>query len=148
MPKATPAFAVLASLFTLALAPICSAQTQLVGEWSGSISVGDQTERILWHVVKAADGSVTSTFDNVDEGVLGIKVKTLTVDGSDVTAVIDDLIHPNGQDLPLSGTYAAKLNADGNEVTGTWTQTKPEEHPPADITFKRELAKPAAAPPQ
>jgi hypothetical protein len=148
MHKATPAFAVLALLFTLALTPICSAQTQLVGEWRGSIGVENQTERILWHVVKAEDGSVTSTFDNVDEGVLGIKVKTLTVDGSDVRAVIDDVIHPNGQDLHLSGTYAGKLNADGNEVTGTWTQTEPEEHPPADITFKREPAKPAAAGPQ
>lgn len=144
MRKATPAFAILAILFTLAWTPICFAQTQLVGEWSGAISMNGQTERILWHVVKAADGSVSSTYDNVDEGVTGIKVKSLTIDGTALKAAVDDVIHVQGQDVPVAGTFVGTLSNDGNEVRGTWTQTEPPQ-PPSDITFKREQAAPTAA---
>jgi hypothetical protein len=59
---------------------------------------------------------------------------------------VDDVIHPNGQDVPVVGTFAGTLSADGNEVTGTWTQTEPPQ-PPADVTFKREQSAPAAASP-
>jgi hypothetical protein len=145
MRKITP---VLAAFVTLALAPFCSAQSQLVGDWNGTISNNEQTFHIVWHVTKAEDGTVTSTFDNVDEGVLGIKVKALTVDGSDVNITIDDVIHPNGEDVPLAGTYAGKLSADGNEVSGAWTQSKPEERPPVDLTLKRTQAAPVKASPQ
>jgi hypothetical protein len=145
MSKAAP---VLAALALFAFTTLCSAQTQLVGEWSGTLSTPAGVAHILWHVVKTADGSVTSTYDNVDEGILGIKVKTLTLNGSEVSAVVDDVIHPNGQDLPLAGSYSGKLSKDGSEVSGTWTQTKPEEQPATDITFKREQTAPPAASPQ
>jgi hypothetical protein len=98
--------------------------------------------------VKAPDGSVTSTYDNVDEGVTGIKVKSLTLNGSEVSVVIDDVIHPNGQDVSLAGTFAGTLSKDGNEIAGKWTQTSPEEEPPVEITFNRDHATPAAATPQ
>lgn len=123
MREATP---LLAALALLSLTPLCSAQAQLVGDWSGSLVVGGRDAHIIWHVVKASDVSVASTFDNVDEGILGIKVKALTVKGDDITVVIDDVIHPNGQDLPLVGTFVGKLGKDGNQVASTWTQTQPQ----------------------
>ena len=135
----------LAALVTLALTPFCSAQSQLVGEWSGTLSTPGGLAHILWHVVKAPDGSVRCSFDNVDEGVLGIKVKTLTVKDSEVTVVIDDVIHPDGQDVPLAGTYVGKLSLDGNEVAGTWSQAQPNQEQPVELTFKRDKAAPAGA---
>lgn len=147
MRKTTFVLAALSFLPPLALTPLCSAQAELVGEWSGTISINGQSEHILWHVVKAADGSVSSTYDNVDEGVTGIKVKTLTVKDSAVTAAVDDVIHANGQDLQLVGTFEGTISKDGNEVTGKWTQTEPEPHDPAEISFKRDHPAPAAAPP-
>lgn len=146
MLRATPVRAALGLLLTLALTPFCSAQSQLVGEWSGSLDIGGQTAHILWHVVKAADGTITSTYDNVDEGITGIKVKTLTVTGAKVTAVVDADMQINGQDVTIAGNFEGTLSGDGNEVAGTWTQTEPQQAPPADITFKREQAAPAAAP--
>lgn len=149
MRRSIPVLAAFALLSTLSITPAASAQTQLVGEWSASFTNDNgQTLHLLWHVTKASDGSVSATFDNVDEGVSGIKVKTLTLEGSQVTAIIDDVIHPNGQDLPLAGTYTGKLNKDGTEVSGNWTQSKPEEQPPLELTFKREQAAPPAAAPQ
>ncbi|KAA6458267.1 hypothetical protein DYQ86_20330 [Acidobacteria bacterium AB60] len=146
MLKITPVRAAFAFLLTLALTPFCSAQSQLVGEWSGTLDIGGQTARILWHVVKAADGTVTSSYDNVDENVTGIKVKTLTVTGNKVTAVVDSDIQINGQDATVAGTFEGTLSSDGNQIAGTWTQTEPQQAPPADITFKREQAAPAATP--
>jgi len=146
MRRAIPALAILVLL--LWATPACFAQAQFLGEWSGTFDRGGQTGHLLWHVVKAADGSVTATFDNVDEGVLGIKVKTLTFKDANVTALIDDVIHPNGQDVSLAGTFTGKLSEDGNEVTATWTQTQPEEQPAVDIVLKREQAAPAGSSPQ
>ena len=41
--------------------------------------------------------------------------------------------------------FAGKLSSDGNEITGTWTQTDPAQ-PPAPIELKRSATQPAAAP--
>lgn len=146
MPRAIPILAIL--VFLISVSPACFAQAQFVGEWSGTLDVGGQTRHLLWHVVKGADGTVRATFDNVDEGVLGIKVKTLTFKDAGVTALIDDVIHPKGQDVSLVGTFTGKLSEDGNEVTATWTQTQPEEQPAMDFVLKREQAAPAASSPQ
>jgi hypothetical protein len=135
----------LTTLMALALTPVCSAQAQLAGDWRGTLSAGGQDFRLAWHVVKAADGSVTSTFDNVDQGVFGIKVKSTALSGSDLTVTIDTVIQPNGQDMALRGVLAGKVSADGNELTGTWTQTDPDQ-PPVDLTMKRVQAAPPAAP--
>ena len=142
MRRSLPFLTALAFLFTLASTASSSAQQHLVGEWRGSLSAGGQDFRILWHVVKAEGGAVTSTFDNVTQGVTGIKVQSMTVKGPQITVIINDVIHPNGEDIPLSGTFAGTIAADGNEVSGTWTQTEPPE-PAADLTFKREQAAPA-----
>ena len=146
MRKSKLVLAAFAFFVTLALTPLCTAQEQLVGEWKASLSAGGQTFRLLWHVVKAPDGTVTSTYDNVDEGVSGIKVQSMTVKDSAITVTINDVIHPNGQDVPLSGTFVGTISKDGNEVSGVWTQTEPP-NPPADLNFKREPPT-AAAPTQ
>lgn len=141
-------YLVLSSLMILALTPLCSAQAQLAGDWQGTLAAGGQDFRLVWHVVKAAGGSVTSTFDNVDQGVFGIKVKSMVLNGSDLTLTIDTVIQPNGQDVTLRGVLAGKVSADGNAVAGTWTQTEPD-NPPVDLTLKRvQAAPPAAASPQ
>ncbi len=147
MRKATLVVPVFLGFLALAISPRSSAQAQLVGEWSGSISTPQGNGHLLWHVVKASDGSITSTYDNVDEGVNGIKVKSLTLNGSELSVVIDDVIHPNGQDVSLAGTFAGTLSKDGNEITGKWTQTQPDEEPPMEITFHRDQATPAQATP-
>ena len=96
-----------------------------------------------WHVVVASDGTVTSTFDNIDENAYGIKAKSTVLKGTDVTVVVDDVVNINGQDTPIGGELGGVLSADGNEVNGTWTQTEPQQ-PPVQVHFKRGAATPAA----
>jgi fermentation-respiration switch protein FrsA (DUF1100 family) len=59
-----------------------------------------------------ADGKLTATLDSLDQGANGIPVASVTFKDSklnlDVTAV--------------HGTYEGKLAADGNSISGTWTQ--------------------------
>lgn len=136
---------VLAAIFLFALASshICSAQAELVGEWQGTLVAGEQNFRIAWHVEKAADGSVTSTFDNLDEGAFGVKIKSLSLKDSDLKLTVDDQVQVKGEAVHNSGSFAGVLSKDGNEVSGTWTQTDPQPGS-AELHLTRAQALPAA----
>lgn len=123
-----PGFKKLALVSLLAAAPVavCHAQQQLVGLWQGTLTGPGGTMHLAWHVSPAPDGSVASAFDNVDEQVLGIQVKSLQLKGSDLTFTIDTTVQQNGQDTPVAGTFKGSLSADGNEISGTWEQTAPQ----------------------
>jgi len=124
--------------------PNCRAQASLAGDWEGILNANGTEVHVAWHVTEAADGTVTSTIENHDEGVSGIKVKQMELKDSKITFTVDDQIEVNGQTLNVKGTFEGSVSADGNEITGTWVQTEPEEQPEAQIHFKR--VSPAAAP--
>ena len=128
--------------------PNCRAQASLAGDWEGILNASGTEVHVAWHVTAAADGTVTSTIENHDEGVSGIKVKQMELKDSKITFTVDDQIEVNGQTLNVKGTFEGTVSADGNEITGTWMQTEPEEQPEAEIHFKRAspAASPAAAP--
>ncbi len=134
-------------LAAVSLTPVCSAQAELAGDWTGTLAAGGQNFRIAWHVTKAADGSVTSTFDNVDEGILGIKVKTMALKGSDFTLAVDDQMQASGGTVHIAGSFKGVLSKDGNGVTGTWTQTDPQPDS-SDLTLKRVEAASQSVPSQ
>jgi hypothetical protein len=144
------ATASMVAISAFALTPCVFAQARLAGVWQGTLDANGTTFHLVWHVTAAADGTLTSTFDNLDEGIFGIKAKTTTVKGSDVTAEIDDTVQANGQEMKVSGSLVGKLNADGTEMAGTFTQVEPQPQPTANVLFKHSLAQaaaPAAAPP-
>ena len=124
------------ALLTLTFTTFCAAQAKLAGEWQGKVDIGGTTMHVLWHAVAAPDGTMTSTFDNIDENIYGIKVKSMSLKGTDLTMSVDDTISVNGQDVPIRGNFIGTLSSDGNKVSGTWTQTEPEQ-PPAPIEFQR-----------
>ena len=114
------------------------AQSTVAGDWLGTLNAGGTSMRIAWHVMAGTDGNVSSTVDNLDESVVGIKVKNLQVKGSDITFTVDDLVEANGQQLKVAGAFTGKLSADQTEVTGTWTQTAPQEEGPDPLELKRQ----------
>lgn len=113
----------IAALSALVLTTFCSAQAQLAGDWQGTLEAGGATYHVVWHAVDAADGSLTSTFDNVDENIFGIKVKTTSLKGTDLTMSVDDTPRANGQQITVRGEFVGVVSADANEVNGIWTQT-------------------------
>ena len=138
--------AVLIALFLVILSPVFG-QSPLAGDWLGTLQAGGNSLRIAWHVTVGADGSLTSTVDNLDESIFGIKVKSTQVKGSDVTFTVDDLVDANGQQINVAGSFTGKLNADQTEVMGTWTQTAPQEEGPDPVQLKHQAgnATPGAA---
>jgi uncharacterized protein len=127
------------------LSPVSRAQSQLAGDWQGTLSAGGQQFHIAWHVVAAADGTLTATFDNIDEGIYGIPVKTTTLSGSTVTQVVDGVIQINGEPHNVRGSFLGTIDKDGTVVKGTWTQTDPVQ-PPAELELKRAPAQAAPKP--
>ena len=123
-------------LAALTLAPLSSAQSKLAGDWQGTyVDSNGITFRLVWHVTAAPDGKLTSTVDNVDQSIFGIKTKTTTVKGSDVHFEVDEVISPNGQPIHLKASFNGTLNKEEDKVVGTWTQSAPPQDS-LQITFR------------
>src|ERR1035437_7381878 len=99
-------------VFALAPAPVCVAQSQLAGEWHGTLNAAGTPFRVIWHAVAGKDGNVTSTLDNLDQGIFGIKVKTITLTNSDLTLSVDDVIQVEGQPMKLRGAYVGTVRSE------------------------------------
>ena len=131
-------------LFLLfAYATMSKAQADLAADWQGTVEAGGSTFRVAWHAKAASDGTLTSTLDNIDENVFGIKVKSTTLSGSNLTMTVDDMIQVNGQEVNLRGSVEGTLNSDRTELTGTWTQAEPEQAP-VPLHLTRAVAQPAS----
>src|ERR1035438_6973803 len=114
-------------LTALALSPLSHAQSQIVGDWQGTlITPGPQLHLIL-HITAAKDGSLSATLDSVDQGANGILVTATTLKDSKLSLTVD----------AVHGTYEGTVNKDATEIEGTWSQ----DHP-LPLTFKRAAAQP------
>ena len=133
------------ALTALTLTPFCSAQTKLAGDWRGAFEENGVTFQVVWHVIEGPDGTLTSTIDNVTQGIFGIKAKTTTVKGSDVKIEVDDVISLNGQDLNVKGSFDGTLNKEANEVSGILTQIAPQQAS-IQITFKHDAPQSPSSP--
>jgi hypothetical protein len=96
----------------------------LEGTWNGTLAVNGTLMRVVLTLANDANGGSTGTLTNLDEGSLAIPVATITQKGPSVTLGFK----------VVEGRYAATLNADHTELTGTWTDGVSS----APIAFKRE----------
>jgi hypothetical protein len=133
-----------ALIAALALSPVCVAQSEVAGDWQGTLSAGGNQFRIAWHVTAAKDGTLTATVDNLDEGVYGVPVKTMTIKGSTVAQSIDTTIQINGESHDVRGSFAGTIDKDATEIKGIWTQTDPEQA--AELDLKHVPAQAATKP--
>jgi hypothetical protein len=101
---------------TLAILTACSAYAQnIVGDWQGTLKAGPSELRLLLHVSKKADGSFQGTMDSIDQASYGLTLSTILLKEGKLNFTVD-IVH---------GTYDGKVNADGNQITGTWSQGQP-----------------------
>ncbi len=112
----------LAGLGLVALSPLCRAQSQLVGEWLGTVKAGDTQLRVAWHVVAARDGSITSTIDNLDQRIYDLPVSSMTVKDNALTLNLDTVRLLDGDTINIRGTFTGTINADATEIHGSWVQ--------------------------
>ena len=92
------------------------------GDWQGTLHAGPAELRLALHFTKTADGGYTATMDSLDQGALGIPINAVSLKDANLHLSVD----------AVHGTYEAKVNADGTELTGTWTQNQP-----LPLDFKR-----------
>lgn len=103
----------------------------VTGDWQGTIKAGPAELRIQLHITKS-DKGLAATMDSVDQGANGIPVDSVTLTGSDLKFTVG----------MVQGSYDGKISADGNSISGNWTQGQPL---PLDFTrgtFKAVVHKP------
>lgn len=88
------------------------AQIDVKGIWEGKLQAGVEL-RILFHISMSEDGSLSATMDSPDQGVKGIPVEKVTLEGN--TLVIE---------MPsVGGRYDGKVQEDAKRIEGTWKQS-------------------------
>lgn len=95
----------------------------IVGDWRGMLVGGPHKLRLVLHVSKAADGSMTATLDSLDQGANNLSVDAIRLEG---TAVRFEM-------RPLSAVFTGTLSADGAQIEGSWQQGEGG----APLTFRR-----------
>ncbi len=91
--------------------------------WQGTLSVGGTQLRLILHVTKAPNGSLTAKLDSLDQGALGLPI--------DRIALTDQSLQ--FEMTQIGASYKGTLNSDGSEIVGEWTQGGVS----LPLTFKR-----------
>jgi CubicO group peptidase (beta-lactamase class C family) len=101
------------------------------GIWLGALQAGGQSLRIQIQVKSDATGKEFCTLDSLDQGAMGLECGKVVFAAPDFSFEIP-VVH---------GSWAGKLAADGNSLSGTWSQGSPMA-----LNFTRQAAALAAAP--
>jgi CubicO group peptidase (beta-lactamase class C family) len=102
--------------------PVCRAQSQIAGDWQGTLNAGGAQLHLVLHVTAAKDGALAATLDSVDQGANGIPVTTIILKDSKLNLTVE----------AAHGAYEGVVNKDATEIAGTWTQGQP-----LALNFKR-----------
>jgi bla regulator protein blaR1 len=86
----------------------------IVGTWQGALKLpqGGKQLRIVFKISTTDNDTLKAVMYSIDQGGQGIAITQFTRQGSDVKMVVGG----------IGGTYDGKLSADGNAITGNWTQ--------------------------
>lgn len=89
------------------------AAQDITGTWQGTIQT-DKELRIVLKISKADHGALKAAFDSIDGSGLVRPVTSITLQGNTLDFAV----------IGAGGSYEGKLAADGNSITGIWTQGK------------------------
>ena len=101
------------------------------GIWLGTLTAGSASLRIQLHVKSDAAGHEACTLDSLDQGAMGLGCAKVVFAKADFSFEVPD----------VHGAWTGELSADGNTLTGTWTQGSP-----LPLSFTRQEKEIATAP--
>jgi pimeloyl-ACP methyl ester carboxylesterase len=107
-----------------------------VGTWEGVLDVGSARLRLVLHVRRAGDGSMSGTLDSPDQGASEIPATEVSVSGGALRFVV----------ASIGMTYTATLQPDGVRMAGTFVQGAAEL--PLELARSSEDAGTEATPPR
>ena len=84
------------------------------GTWQGTLHAGRDLRTVI-KISKADGGAYKAQFFSIDQPGQPVPVDSVTLDGSTVKMAIN----------LIGGSYEGKLSADGQSISGTWTQGQP-----------------------
>ena len=85
------------------------------GHWVGSISIPEMLLQIEVDIDKKANGQLVATFGQPEQGVKGLPFSSVTIEGRAIRLVL--------KSGPESSTFEGTLSQDGQELSGTATQS-------------------------
>jgi len=129
--------ALLVIVFSAAAGGTLHAQ-DITGSWQGTLQPpgGGPALRIVMQLSKADQG-LKAVMHSIDQGAQPINAATVTLQGSTLKIAVP----------ALGGNYEGRLAADGNSITGTWTQGAPAPLNLARATSATAWAIPEPPPP-
>lgn len=100
------------ALAVVAVGGLFAQDWNLAGAWQGTLSVQGKELRIVVKVSKGDDGGFKSVFYSIDQSGQGINAGSTTLQSSTVKMAL----------AGMGASYEGKVSADGNAITGTFTQ--------------------------
>jgi len=105
----------LKALALSALLAVTAFGQNIVGTWQGTLTTPQRDLRLVMKVTRADDESLKAVFYSIDQNGQGIPGNAVSLQGTAFKAAIP----------AIGGQYEGKLSADGNTITGTFTQGGP-----------------------
>jgi uncharacterized protein (TIGR03435 family) len=96
---------------SLALAGSALQAQNITGTWQGTLKAGPQELRTVFKIA-LEDDKYKGTLYSIDQNPTPIQTSSFTKDGTVIKYAIS----------AINGSYEGRLSADGNTITGTWTQ--------------------------
>jgi uncharacterized protein (TIGR03435 family) len=88
-----------------------AAKTEIADTWQGTLHVGRDLRAVI-KIEKAPDGTLKSTLWSIDQGGNSLAAKSTSFAAGTLKINIES----------IDGSYEGKMGADGNTITGTFTQ--------------------------
>ena len=107
-------FGVVHATMSQAQSPASNTAQDLSGTWQGTLHA-ERDLRTVVKITKAGDGAYKAQWFSIDQPGQPVPADSVTLDGSTFKMTIN----------LIGGSYEGKLSADGQSISGTWTQSQP-----------------------
>jgi len=84
----------------------------ITGTWEGTLEFGGAKLRIVFHIKKISEDSLTATMDSPDQSAMGIKTSAVRYDWKNLTIEVASIM----------GTFEGEIKSN-NSIEGVWKQS-------------------------
>jgi hypothetical protein len=114
MPRIRAAHLVFTVMAVFLLPLAAGAQSGIAGDWQGAFEVDGTTLRLVLHIKLAPSGTLIATIDSINQDSPDIPVSAITFESATLKLDVSQ----------VRGSFEGKLNKDGTEIKGYWTEGK------------------------